>query len=62
MGANSIDEIRAYKARFITKGSSTSILADSVYRRAIDNWQLIGLLLLGVCAGFVAYVFVALVF
>jgi len=56
LGASSIEEIRAYRARFIPKGSSPSILAHSV------NGQLIGLLLLGVCAGFVAYVFAALVF
>ena len=58
----SIQEIRAYRARFINKGSSPSILADLVYHRAMDNGQLIGLLLFGVCAGFVAYVFAALVF
>jgi len=58
----SIQEIRAYRARFITKGSSPSILADLVYHRAMDNGQLIGLLLFSVCAGFVAYVFAALVF
>src|SRR6516164_7572891 len=48
----SIQEIRAYRARFINKGSSPSILADLVYHRAMDNGQLIGLLLFGVCAGF----------
>jgi hypothetical protein len=49
----SIEEIRAYRARFVTKGSC---------RISWQNGQLVGFLLLGVCPGFVAYVFVDLVF
>jgi hypothetical protein len=59
VGAKSIEEIRAYRARFIPGGSLPRIQADSV---AMDNKQLIGLFLFGVFAGFVAYVFVALIF
>ena len=60
--ANSIEEIRAYRARSIPKGSSPRVPGQSPYHRATANEQIIGLFLFGVCAGFVSYIVVALIF
>lgn len=55
MEATSIKEIRAYRTRTIPKGFLPRIVTR-------DNQQLIGLFLFSVLTGFVAYVFVSLIF
>jgi len=60
--AKSLEEIRAYRARSIPKGSSPRVPGQSPYHRATGNEQIIGLFLFGVCAGFVSYIVVALIF